>query len=113
MRYPVEDLYNNFGTLPLTSLHKQQLLMFVYKTIKLPQTMPDAYKGYFNLNADFHSYNTRSRMDIHINSVSTVNGQRCLKFKAANLWNKLPPEIKDASVSNFKIAIQNYLSNID
>ena len=55
------------------------------------------------MNANVHSYDTRITNDIHLTSSRLSFGLRCLKTKAASLWNALPAELKNCmSVKMFK-----------
>ena len=56
---------------------------------------------------------TRAANDLHIiNSVHTVKGSLCLKYKGAKLWNDLPLILKQTnSFSKFKFMLWNYLMN--
>ena len=109
-RSPVLDLYADFNTLPLPELHKQQLLLFTFKVMHQPYKLPSVFKNYFSTNSNVHTYATRSRNDIHMNRQSTTYGQRCLKYKGANLWNNLPEHLKNqASVNELKILLRQHL----
>jgi len=57
-------------------------------------------RNYFELNITFHNYNTRNINDMRVNSRLS---QKCIKFKAATVWNKLPLKIKEQrSINTFK-----------
>ena len=109
---PVIGLYADFNTLPLPELHKQQLLLFTFKVMRQPYTLPSVFKNYFNINSNVHTYATRSRKNIHMNRQSTTYGQRCLKYKGACLWNNLPEYIKNqASFNELKAMLRQHLVN--
>jgi hypothetical protein len=109
--YPVSLLYDEFKTLPLTDLHKQQLLLLAYKLIHLPQNLPEIFKNYLESNECVHEYNTRSKADLHLHRAETTYGQRCLKYKLVTLWNELPQTLKESdSVSSLKDSIRAYLT---
>ena len=105
-------LYADFNTLPLPELHKQQLLLFMFKVMRQPYTLPSVFKNYFNINSNVHTHATRSRNNIHMNRQSTTYGQRCLKYKGACLWNNLPEYIKNqASFNELKAMLRQHLVN--
>jgi hypothetical protein len=111
--YPVALLYNEFNTLPIVDLHEQQLILFAYKLLHLPQKMPEIFKNYFESNECVHEHNTRSRADLHLHRANTTYGQRCLKYKLVTLWNELPQSLKESdSVTSLKDHIRAYLTQI-
>lgn len=88
LRYPVIILYCDFNPPPpptVTLLHKQQLLIFVYKVLKYPFTLPVIFRNYFDFNRTVHSHNTRANNYLHLYRANYFYGQQCLKFKAAQL----------------------------
>ena len=102
----------DFNTLPLPELHKQKLLLFTFKVMRQPYTLPSVFKNYFNINSNVHTHATRSRNNIHMNRQSTTYGQRCLKYKGACLWNNLPEYIKNqASFNELKAMLRQHLVN--
>jgi hypothetical protein len=87
-----------------------QLLILVHKYLFHRSTLPEAYSEYFIANANIHNYNTRCKDDIHLNSCKLSYGHRCIKSKAASLWNALPVELKnDMSVNMFKKKLSYHL----
>jgi len=91
--YPVALLFNEFNTLLIAekiSIIQQQLLLFAYKLLHLPQKNPDIFKNYFESNECVHEYNTSSSAELHLHRTNTTCGQRCLKYKLVTLWNELP-----------------------
>jgi hypothetical protein len=79
------------NTLPIVELHKMQLLTLAHKYLFHRSTLPEAYS-------------------IHLISCRLSYGHRCIKSKAASLWNALPIELKnDMSVSMFKKKLSYYL----
>ena len=110
---PIAELYWTYDTLPIVELHKMHLLLLAHKYLFHRSTLPEAYSEYFTVNANIHSYNTRCKDDIHLISCQSSYGQRCIKSKAASLWNALPAELKsDMSVSIFKKKLRHYLMSM-
>lgn len=112
-RASVLDLYSDYNTLPVHELHLQQILLFVFRVVKPPHRIPSVFKNYFDLNKNVHEHNTRLRSDIHLHRTNSKYGQKCLKFKGACLWNKLPEQIKmqTDSASAFKTRLRQFLIN--
>jgi hypothetical protein len=55
--------------------------------------LPEVYSEYFTVNANIHKLNTGHEDDIHLTSYRLLYGHRCIKSKAASLWNALPDEL--------------------
>ena len=107
---PVKELYADYNTLPVPQLHKLQLLLLVHKYYYHKHLLPKIYYDYFHPNQGMYSYETRNKADLHLHSVTTTFGQRCIKFKGALLWNNLPNHIKSIrSISKFKSEVKLYL----
>jgi hypothetical protein len=110
IRFPVLKLYSDYSTLPLTELHKQQLLLLVHKYIYHPEKLPEAFENYFELNRTIHSHDTRTANSVHIFQVNSTRGQRCVKYKSATLWNSLPASMKETGCTQlFKAQLKSYL----
>ena len=94
----------------MQQLHKMQLLLLVHKYYYHKHLLPKIYHEYFQPNQGMYSYETRNKADLHLHSVNTIFGQRCIKFKGALLWNELPDYIKNIhSINKFKSKLISYL----
>jgi hypothetical protein len=108
---PVVELYSAYNTLPIVELHTMQLLILTHKYLFHRSTLPEVFSEYFTINANIHSYNTRIKENIHLPSYRLSYGHRCLKNKAASLWNALPLELRsNMTVCSFKNKLREYLS---
>jgi hypothetical protein len=88
-----------------------QLLILTHKYLFHRSTLPEVFSEYFTINANIHSHNTRSKENIHLPSYRLSYGHRCLKNKAASLWNALPFELRsNMTVCSFKNKLREYLS---
>jgi len=106
------ELYKNYNTLPISELHKYQLLMLVHKFVYHSDKLPPAFVNYFMFNCNVHSYNTRKNHDLHLQNLQSTVGKKMIKFKAIQLWNQFPNEVKEIkSESLFKSRITVYLYN--
>ena len=107
----VKELYVHYNTLPVTQLHKMQLLL-VHKCYYHKHLLPKIYYDYCQPNQGMYSYETRNKADLYLHSVNTISlfGQRYIKFKGALLWNDLPDYIKNIrSINKFKSKLKSYL----
>ncbi len=107
---PIGGLYDEFKTLSLPALHKQQLILLAHRIIWKPYTLPEVFNHYFDINASVHNYSTRNRFDLHQYRAKTTHGQKCLKNKIVKLWNELPSRLKESeSISYVKESARAFL----
>ena len=78
---PVKELYVHYNTLPVTQLHKLQLLLLAHKCYYHKHLLPKIYYDYFQPNQGVYSYETRNKADLYLHSVNTTFGQRCSNLK--------------------------------
>ena len=113
-KFPAKDLYLNFNTLSIPELHIQQLLILAHKFLHHKYLLPNAFANYFTPNSAIHSYNTRVRENLHLDSVYKNYGKRTVKYKASILWNQLPPSLKEfSSVKYFSNKLKKFLQTAD
>jgi len=94
----------------MPQLHKLQLLLLVHKYYYHKQLLPKIFCDYFQFNQGTYSYETKNKAGLHLRSVNTTFGQRCVKFKGSFLWNNLPNYIKNiGSINKFKSELKLYL----
>jgi hypothetical protein len=101
----VNELYRNYDTSPVAQLHVYQLCIIVHKFSYHSEMLLTVFRkvNYFVLNDQAHNHNVRNKKDLSVHSCRTTFGQRNTRFKAASLWNNLPPLLKEySSVSQFK-----------
>ena len=111
VRTCVVDLYKRYSTLPLPLLHEYNVLCFVHKSYYSSLAIPNVFKDYFHANNVIHVYGTRSYDRLHLYTVNTSFGLKCIKFKGCLLWNSLPRSITDInSHVVFKKKLKCYLS---
>jgi len=104
------DLYKDYNTLPLHLLHNYQLLLLVDKFVHHVDQLPSVFKEYFIQNKLIYDYDTRENYNMHIIAPYTLYGKRLVKYKASQLWNSLPENLKLLqSTSTFKSDLKNYL----
>ena len=106
------QLYLNYNVLPIPELHKQQLIIFVYKYLYHSDLLPRAFldNDYFALNNIIHNYNTRRHTNVHIFGVNTTHGRRSTRYRAAVLWNDLPEHLHTIpGIFQFKKSLKCHL----
>ena len=88
------------------------MLCFVHKCYYNSFATPDVFKDYFHLNNAIHVYGTRfhDRL-LHLHTVNSSFGLKCIKFKECLLWNSLPRSLTNInSHAVFKKNLKCYLS---
>ena len=105
----VLDLYKMMNVLPLNELYKMQLLLFAHKCIYHKELLPDIFHNYFTPMQSTHCHCTRRNNDLVMTRAKSNLGQRCSTYKASNLWNLLPADLKvNSSVNMFKKNIKRH-----
>lgn len=113
MTTPVRILYSNYNCLPIPLLHDYQLLLLVHKCMFHQNLLPEVFHDYFVCNSLVHSHCTRSSHNLHLYSIRSGFGSRCVKFKASQLWNELPADVRNIQSFNcFKFKLRKYLSSM-
>ena len=109
------QLYLNYNVLPIPELHKQQLIIFVYKYLYHSDLLPRAFlnNDYFAVNNIIHNYNTRRHTNVHIFGVNTTHGRRSTRYRAAVLWNDLPEQLHTIpGIFQFKKSLKCHLLSL-
>ena len=79
----------------------------MYKTIN---GLSPAIRSFQNVS-DIHQNQTRSATNgnLHISNVNTLAGQRTITVAGAELWNKIPTEIRNAeSLDTFSSKLKTF-----
>ena len=95
------------------SIYLMALFMYSY----LNENLPSYFNNYFKLNEMILSHNTRTASNIFIDCKRTNYGKFSLKFRGAQIWNKLPKDLKLLkSYRQFKqsskVYVQNYMYSL-
>ena len=69
------------------------MCFFVHKCYYSNLALPTIFKNYFHTNNIIHVYGTRSYDMLHLFTVNSSFGTKCIKFKGCLLWNNLPRSI--------------------
>src|SRR5688572_23876418 len=77
-------------------------------------TLPSNFNNYFSTNATIHTYNTRSRHNLHLNSCKTNTRHFTIRIAGPKLWNAIDPSIRSlTSLNSFKLAYKKLLHACD
>jgi len=69
------------------------------------------FNNYFTANNIIHNYNIRSKNNLHISCIKSEYGKK-LRFKASQLWNKLPDSLKGiVPITMFKDKLRSFLDH--
>ena len=91
----ISDLFERFNTLQIEDLHKFKLLILIHKYFYGRELLPIAFQKYLNTNVLIHEHNTRTQINIHLDSFASSSGTRCTQFHGSKLWNSLSNEMKN------------------
>ena len=109
-REHTDVLFQNLKILKIREINKHLLGQFVYKYSE--NMLPRTFNGMFRLNADIHSYNTRSANKFHVNVVKSDLGKRSIRHTSILLWNSIADTIGQAtSLGMFKSQLKMFLLN--
>ena len=91
------------------------MALFMYSYFN--ENLPSYFNNYFKLNEMIHSHNTRTASNTFIAYKRTNYGKFSLKFRGAQIWNKLPKDLKLLkSYRQFKqsskVYVQNYMYSL-
>ena len=87
-----ESLYLQYNILPAVQLFNYQLLSLVHKMVYSPHLLPCIFWYYFTPTSSIHRYESRYRK-LYLTHVTTLFGQRILRFKCSHLWNILANDL--------------------
>jgi len=103
-------LFLSLKTLNIYELNIYLIALFMYSYFG--KNLPSYFNNYFKLNDTIHSHNTRTVSNIFIDYKRTNYGKFSLKFRGAQIWNKLPKDLKILkSYRQFKTSAKVYVQN--
>jgi len=110
IRTPVTELYKLYDTLSLSQLHDYQILLFVHKLLHYADKLP-VFNSYIAQNRSINQYNTRGKLNLHLNTPHSTFGKRLQKYKGSILWNNLPEKLKlTVNTTTFKKRLRKYIA---
>ena len=107
-----EPRMKELGILRLENLYEQQCMILVHDTIN--NRAPSPMKDLISLGSDRATHNLRSHLSDPLNLrlpvMKSKVGSNSFCIKGANIWNKLPNELKTIeSKSSFKCRVKKHL----
>ena len=78
LRTPVIQLYQSYNTLPIPKLHNFHLLCLVFKYFNCNKKLPIIFSNFFTPNSKLHTHGTRGTNDLHLSSVNSFRGVKCV-----------------------------------
>ena len=110
LKTSLQQLYWEFQTLPISLLHRQQILILVHCFFHHNCEMPEVYHDYFTVNSTVHNYGTRQSGNLHIELTKLSLGHRSVHYTGSVLWNELPLSLKEPMSKNtFKLKLKRHL----
>ena len=107
-RAHTEPLYFANKILNVSDINDYIIGIFMYEC--LYGNIPDIFRNYFQRNADVHDHNLRNANDLYVPYGRLDIRKFSIKIAGANLWNSLPPLIKNSqSIHIFKKNMRHYL----
>ena len=98
--------------IPQNSRFSRPSKQFFQTTIKCKHNLTNHISSQFGSFLAQLQYFTRSSSHLHLLRVNTSYGSRCIKFKASQLWNTIPEELKLINKFNsFKNHLKSHLFN--
>jgi len=81
-----------------SQLFNYQVFNLVHKTVFSPYLLPSIFHDYFTRTSSIHRYETRHKK-LYLTHVNTRFGQRILRYKGTQLWNRLPNNLSNNTAS--------------
>jgi hypothetical protein len=98
-RPPCRQLFKELNILTVVSLYILEVISYLRR-----------HHQFVELNSNIHTYNTRRKMDIHIQSYKTDSYKGSVVNVGSRLYNKLPDYIKEReSYKTFRKELKSFL----
>ena len=103
------ELYKNYNNLDIPGVHIYQLCLVVHKFLFCNNMLPFVFDIILHETVQFISI-TQQGYDLYLQRCHSSLGKRLIKFKARQLWNQLPNEIKENQHPlSFKQQLKKYM----
>ena len=94
LRYSTRNLYSNFNIMPLASIYKYQVTVYIHQVIKSNRHS----NINFCIRSSIHSYGTRQISNINLTRVSSERAKNCILFRGVQLHNSIPLNVGSLGV---------------
>ena len=101
----ISDVREELGWPTARQLYEQHSLNFLHKICCTGE--PEAFSSQLQVNSTLRSRSTRQDADLALPRVRTEAGRRRLLFSIVQLYNRLPPVVRDLSLRSFKRVVSN------
>ncbi|XP_071959489.1 uncharacterized protein [Antedon mediterranea] len=109
-QHPSANLFYNKNLLNIFDLYEKYTAVFMFQFRM--GNLPVSFNSFFTKMESVHEYGTRKKSDFRIPLKRTNIGQRSIAYRGANIWNRLPENIKcETKIGKFKKEIQQLLIN--
>jgi len=114
-RTPTSSIYLQTSLLPIESLYKYFVAIFIFKFLNFPHLLPPALLSLFLTSSRMHIYVTRaiySHSLFHIHSSSQLR-HRQISVSGPQIWVSIPLLIKDQpTITLFKRELRTFLLSV-
>ena len=109
-RTPSKPLFTKYNILTIHDIFKLQIASFMY--MYFTKKLPTVFNNLFTLNSNYHNYNTRQQMAIHIPLLKYKLSRQSINLYGPKLWHSIPPDIKaSTTLQTFKRKFKYFLIN--
>ena len=107
-----DSLYSEMRIMKFQAMNEYLTCILMYNWYNA--TVPELFNCYFKFNFNVHEHNTRISKGLHVPSVKTELGKKCIAYRGTVLFNKLLVKNADmnCSVQIFKRNIKRVISQI-
>lgn len=96
-RYNTKNLYINFKIMPLESIYKYQVSVYIHQVIQGARHSNIT----FTYRNSIHEHNTRHRDDLELAKVTTEKAKNSIFFKGVQVYNKIPRDVRSLNTKKF------------
>ena len=110
--YSTRTLFPMLNILPLSSIYKLRLGLYMYKVHLGLQ--PISILRLFHVNTDVHKHDTRQKKHFHTPIGKTYHIYKSFYFQSIKLWNQIMSNISiDINFPKFKSELRKYILTLN
>ena len=103
-----KPLFKELSILPLKSIYRYSILIFMFKFVK--GMLPEIFGNLFRRNSDIVGHNTRQKFHLYVPHCNTTIYKNTIKMQGVLQWNAIQKDIDIfCSIHMFKKRIKSYL----